>query len=396
MSNQPKRFAPQPFTVQWSEADVDAMLERVRAYPWPAAADISNGWDHGCDPAYLRALCDHWVNAYNWRAAVEDLNRFPQFTVQLEDTELHFIHVVGEAGGNRPLILSHGWPGSHHEFWNLIEPLAFPSRFGGKAEDAFDVVVPSLPGFGFSAKPIKPIGPRATAHLFNTLMTQVLGYDQYMAQGGDWGGWVTSWLGHDHPDHVRAIHLNMVVFQPASGPVNDRERAWLLQQNRSGDQYAAYFRIQMMRPQSIAWLGAGNPVGQAAWIAERFHDWSDLTERSMDDVHPKDALLTNIMLYVMTGSFATGAWFYRGFREEGVFALADGDRCETPTFVINFPHDALYNVPPQSYVDRTYNIVRWRVMEQGGHFAALEQPDHLLEDIRSFGKEVGISKGVSL
>ncbi|WP_337271379.1 epoxide hydrolase family protein [Oryzifoliimicrobium ureilyticus] len=389
MTTHLKSMRPQPFSVKWSQVDVDDVLEQVRSYPRPVTAESADGWEQGCDPAYMRALRDHWVARYDWRAVVEELNRFPQFTAQVEDMQVHFVHVVGEAGGNGPLLLSYGLPGSHHEFWKLIEPLASPTRYGGRVED---VIIPSLPGFGFSSKPSKPIGPRATARLFNAPMTGILGYDRYLAQGGDWGGWVTSWLGHDYPERVRAIHLNMVIFQPAGGPADDEERAWPKRQIHPCEEYAAYFRIQMMRPQSIAWLAAGNPVGQAAWIAERFHDWSDLTDRAMDDVPPKYALMTNIMLYAMTDSLATVARFYRGFRDEGVFALADGDRCETPTFVINFPRDALYNVPSRSYCDRTYNIFRWWVMERGGHFAALEQPDILLDDIRSFAREADSMK----
>lgn len=383
------------FEVEWSQAQVEAILDRVRNFPWPVAAEIADGWDHGCDPTYLRALCDHWTDGYDWRAAMARLNRYPQFTARVEDIDIHFVHVVGEAGGKRPLILSHGWPGSHHEFWDLIEPLAFPSRFGGEAADAFDLIIPSLPGFGFSSKPPRPIGQRATARLFDTMMTKVLGYDHYLAQGGDWGGGVASWLGHDYPGHCRAIHLNMMIFQPASGPRTDEEKQWGQRQEQSGSRLGAYFRVQMTKPQSIAWLGAGNPVGQAAWIAERFHDWSDLTARPLEEVHSKDALLTNIMIYVMTDSFTTASWYYRGFLEEGAFVLEDGDRCETPTFVANFPNDALYNIPPRSYVDRVYNIVRWNDMPRGGHFAALEETDLMIDDIRSFGREASAMMAVS-
>ena len=153
--------APIPFEVAWPEAEVDAVLAQVRRFPWPPAPAVEDGWAYGCDAAYLKALCDFWTEAYDWRAAMAELNRFPQFTARIEDFDIHFVHVVGEAGGRRPLLLSHGWPGSHYEFWRVIEPLAFPSRFGGRPEDAFDVVVPSLPGYGFSSKPAAPIVYRA-------------------------------------------------------------------------------------------------------------------------------------------------------------------------------------------------------------------------------------------
>jgi microsomal epoxide hydrolase len=376
----------EPFEVRWSEAEVEAVLERVRGYPWPPAPEVPDGWAYGCDAGYLRALCEHWAERYDWRAAVADLNRFPQFTARVEDFDLHFLHVVGEAGGRRPLIVTHGWPGSHYEFWQVIEKLAFPSRFGGQAADAFDLVIPSLPGFGFSSKPRRPMGQRTTARLFDKLMTEVLGYSSYLAQGGDWGAMVTSWLGREHGNHARAIHLNMLGFRPHGGPQGEDEIAWAQKQAGAMDAMGAYFRLQVSKPQSIAWMGAGNPVGQAAWIAERFHDWSDLREKAMDEAYPKDRLLTNVMLYVMTGSFTTGAWYYRGLIEEGRLAFEPGERCETPTAFANFPGEPLYSPPPRSFAERAYNIVRWTDMPRGGHFAAMEEPDLFVDDVRAWAR----------
>ena len=376
----------QPFEVAWSDAQVQTVLDQVRAYPWPPIPQVEDGWAFGCDAGYLKSLCEHWTEAYDWRSAMADLNRFPQFTARVEDYDLHFLHVVGEAGGKRPLLLTHGWPGSHYEFWGTIEKLAFPSRFGGAAKDAFDLVIPSLPGFGFSSKPTRPIGQRTTARLFNTLMTEVLGYGAYLAQGGDWGALVTSWLGHDHGDHVRAIHLNMMGFRPHGGPKSPEEIAWLTRQGAMMDVMGAYFRLQASKPQSLAWMGAGNPVGQAAWIAERFHDWSDLRQKPLDVVHPKDRMLTNIMLYVMTDSFATGAWYYRGLLEEGGVNFQEGERCETPTAFANFPGEPLYTAPPRAWADRAYNITRWTEMASGGHFAAMEEPDLFVADVRDWGR----------
>jgi len=381
-----------PFEVTWSEAEVEAVLGQVRAYPWPPIPEVPpeglGGWAYGCDAAYLKALCDHWTGAYDWRAAVADLNRFPQFTARIEDFDIHFLHVVGEAKGSRPLIVTHGWPGSHYEFWQAIEKLAFPSRFGGRAEDAFDLVVPSLPGFGFSSKPKRPVGQRTTARLFNALMTQALGYESYLAQGGDWGAMVTSWLGRDHAASARAIHLNMLGFRPNGGPRGEAEVAWATRQAGMMDIMGAYFRLQVSKPQSIAWMGAGNPVGQAAWIAERFHDWSDLSKKSLDEAYPKDRLLTNIMLYVMTDSFATGAWYYRGLVEEGGLAFQPGERCETPTAFANFPGEPLYQAPPRSFAERAYNIVRWTDMPRGGHFAAMEEPDLYVDEVREWARAI--------
>jgi pimeloyl-ACP methyl ester carboxylesterase len=378
-----------PFAVDWSEAAVNAVLDRVRAYPFAPAPLALDGWNYGCDAGFLRDLTAYWADGFDWRAAVAALNRFPQFTARVEDFDLHFLHVVGEAQGKRPLLLSHGWPGSHYEFWGAIEKLAFPSRFGGDAADAFDVVVPSLPGFGFSSKPEKPFGQRGTARLFNTLMTEVLGYDRYLAQGGDWGALITSWLGFDHDAHAKAIHLNMLGFRPKGGPQNDAETAWIARSQAASQALGAYLQLQVTKPQSIAWMGADNPVGQAAWIVERFHDWSDLRTKSFEQAYSRDQLLTNVMIYVMTGSFTTGAWYYRALVEEGGIQQLDGRRCETPTAFANFPGEALYQAPPRSWAERAYNVVRWSDQPRGGHFAAMEEPDLFVADVRAWAREVG-------
>lgn len=379
---------PTPFEVRWTEAEIEALLAQVRAYPWPPAPAVADGWDYGCDAGFLKALCAHWTDAYDWRAAMADLNRFPQFTARIEDFDIHFLHVVGEAGG-RPLIVSHGWPGSHYEFWQVIERLAWPSRFGGDPADAFDLVIPSLPGYGFSSKPARPVGQKLTARLFNTLMTEVLGYDRYLAQGGDWGSLVTSWLAWNHAPHVRAIHLNMAGFRGYRAEPDAAEAAWGKRQRVSFNKLGAYMRLQMSKPQSLAWMAAGNPVGQAAWIAERFHDWSDLRTRSFEAVFPKDRLLTNIMIYVMTDSFPTAAWYYRGLLEEGGATLPEGQRCETPTAYASFPGEPLNEPPPRAVIERAYNVVRWTDMPRGGHFAAMEEPDLFVEDVRAWAREWG-------
>jgi microsomal epoxide hydrolase len=381
--------APTPFKVDWRADEVGKVLEQVRGYPWPPAPVVDDGWAYGCDAGFLKRLCEHWLDGYDWRGAVAELNQYPQFTAHVGDFELHFLHVVGEAGGKRPLLLSHGWPGSHYEFWGAIDALAWPSKHGGKAEDAFDLVIPSLPGFGFSSKPARPFGQRATARLFNALMTEHLGYDKYLAQGGDWGAFVTSCLGFDFPAHVKAIHLNMIGFRPHGGPKSDAETAWLARQNMMMDVMGAYFRLQASKPQSLAWLGAGNPVGQAAWIVERFYDWCDRREKPFDQVFTLDQLITNAMIYIMTGSFTTGAWYYRGLLEQGGVVLQEGQRCETPTAFANFPGELLYQAPPRSWAERAYNIVRWTDEPRGGHFAAMEEPALFVEDVRDWARAAG-------
>jgi microsomal epoxide hydrolase len=380
--------AAKPFAVQLAAQEVEQVLSLVRSYPWPPAPDVADGWAYGCDGVFLRQLCARWADSYDWRAAVADLNRFDQFTARIEDFDLHFVPVGGEAGGRRPLLISHGWQGSHYEFWGAIEKLAWPSHHGGNAADAFDLVIPSLPGFGFSSKPTRPFGQKATARLFNTLMTEVLGYPTYLAQGGDWGSLITTCLGIDYPGRVPAIHLNMLALRPSGGPTTDEEQAWLAKSAVSMDMLGAYFRLQISKPQSVAWLGAGNPVGQAAWIIERFYDWSDRRHIPFEAVFTADQLITNAMIYVMTGSFTTGAWYYRALIESGGAGLAEGARCETPTAFANFPGETILPPPPRSWAERSYNITRWTDQPRGGHFAAMEEPDLFVADVRAWAREL--------
>jgi microsomal epoxide hydrolase len=376
-----------PFAVSWSDAQIERLRASIASYPWPPAPEAEDGWRYGADEMALRQLCARWVDEYDWLGAQALLNRFPQFRASVGPFDIHFVHIIGEARGRRPLLMTHGWPGSHFEFWKTAEQLAFPSSFGAQTADAFDLVIPSLPGFGYSSKPARPIGQRETARLFNELMIHGLGYPSYRAQGGDWGGLVTSWLGLDYPDAVSAIHLNMIGFQPSGGAINDAERSWKARTSAAMEELGAYFRLQASKPQSIAWLAAGNPVGQAAWILERFHDWSDLRTRSLFEAYSIDELITNIMIYVTTGSFTTGAWYYRGLLAEGGNRLPPGVRCETPTAFANFPGERLYQTPPRSWVDRAYNVQRWSDMPRGGHFAAMEEPDLFIADVRAWGRE---------
>lgn len=375
-----------PTTVDWSEQAQAGVIELVRRVELPTAP-AGSGWQLGCDAAFLRELQRYWVEEFDWGAAIVSLNRFPQFRAEIDGIEIHFVHLRGEAPSPRPLLLTHGWPGSHYEFWEVIEQLAFPSRYGGRAEDAFDVIVPSLPGFGLSAKPQQPIGQRATAAMWNTLMTEKLGYPRYLAQGGDWGGIVTSWIGLDHGAHAKAIHLNLVAFNAPVPPRDDAEAAWMGRIGAAQAGLGGYSHLQRTRPQSLAWATAGNPLGQAAWIVERFHDWADLGTRDFENVFSKDFLITNALLYIMTGSFVTAAWYYAGMAGDGGLVLAPGLRCETPTAVAAFPGDALLPVPPRARAELAYNITRWTEMPSGGHFAASEEPGLFVEDVRGWARE---------
>jgi len=377
-------FNTRPFQVVWTEAEVARVIDRVAATRLPPAPPGS-GWTYGCDADFLHRVQQFWATQYDSRAAIEQLNRYPQFISTLAGQDVHYIHVRGEGAKPRPLLLTHGWPGSQVEFWDVIEALCFPSRFGGNADDAFDLVLPSLPGYGFSGAPAQPLGQRATAKLWNTLMTEVLGYPRYLAQGGDWGAIVTSWLGLDHGEHVQAIHLNLLALRHAEPPRDAAEGQWAQKALAAQQSLGAYAALQRVRPQSLAWAAADNPLGQAAWILERFHDWADLRTRRFDEVFALDRLVTNAMLYVMTGRFPTALWYYAAMVPEGMLVLPAGTRCETPTAYTDY-HDPLVPAPPRERAARTYNINRWVQAPAGGHFAAMENPAFFVDDLRDWAR----------
>jgi len=329
------------------------------------------------------------VEEYDWRSCEEELNRFPQFIENIDGFDIHFVHVAGEAEDKRPLILTHGWPGSYYEFWGVIEKLAFPSRFGGNCEDAFDVIVPSLPGFGFSGKPGVLVGPRKTARLWNELMTRVLKYPRYLAQGGDFGSIVTNYLGLNH-DACIGIHLNMVAIQPQyQKPQTDEERLWLRQYQATMNVEGAYLMEHATKPQTISMALMDSPVGAAAWILEKIHGWTDLRGGELEGVLTKDQILTSIMIYLLNDAVATSIWYYRGHFEEIKSSWTLDRRVETPTGIANFLREPVYKNPPRSWVDRMFNVVHWSDLDDGGHFAAFEQPDLFASDLHEFGRKIG-------
>ena len=375
----------QPFTLAWDADRLAWLRERVRAARMPRLPEGA-GWRYGCDPEVLTDLYAYWLDGFDPDAAAADLNRFPHFLARIEDLDLHVVHVVGEAEGTRPLLLTHGWPGSVYEFWGVIEPLAYPTRFGGRAEDAFDVVVPALPGFGFSGKPGAPIGPRTTARLFDRLMHEELGYARYHAQGGDWGAGVTAWLGLDHAASLKAIHLNYLLVQPDAEPQTDTETTWRRRAMDAQSRLGAYADLQGTKPLSLAYAMADAPVAQLAWLVERFHDWADLCDRPFEEVFSKDRLLTNALFYLATDSFETATWYYAGARAEGARRMPTGTRVSVPTAFAAYP-DPRTAAPPRAWVERGYAITRWREMPRGGHFAAMEVPALFVADLREWARK---------
>ena len=375
----------QPFQFYVADDVLEAITERVATYPWHEMPN-DGGWDYGTNMDYLKELCAYWVNEFDWRAQEKRLNSFSHFIAPIDDIRMHFIYEQGSGDAPMPLMISHGWPGSVAEFFNLIDPLAHPERFGGDPRDSFTVIAPSLPGFGFSGRPPRPYGPRKMAAVINKLMTKTLGFQNYLAQGGDWGGAVCSWLGFDHAPACMAIHINIITMRHPDGPQTPEEEAWEAKFDQDQIMQDGYRTQQATRPQTLSYAMMDSPVGIAAWIVEKFHDWSDVEVGKIEAAHSKDELLTNIMIYITTRTFNTASWIYYGRREEGGRVISqEGKRVEVPTGCAVFPAEML-NWPPRSYVERIYNVKHWTEMPRGGHFAAMEEPELLLKDIRTFAR----------
>lgn len=377
-----------PFRVDISDAVLEQIRSRVQSYPWHAMPELE-GWEYGSNLSYMKELSEYWVDQFDWRQQEQVLNRFPQYTARIDGLDVHFVYEKGSGENAKPLMIAHGWPGSIAEFRHIIEPLAHPERFGGSVDDAFDVIAPSLPGFGFSGAPPQPWGPRRMAETLNKLMTDVLGYDSYIAQGGDWGGAICSWLAHDHASTCKAIHINILTMRHRDGPQGPDEEKWAAQFDVDQIMQDGYRTQQATKPQTLGYAMMDSPVGVAAWIIEKFNAWSDTDGDEVESAHSRDELLTNIMIYLVTGTFSTATWIYYGRREEGGRLLSrDGKRVDVPTGCALFPKEMLA-WPPRSYVERIYNITHWTEMPRGGHFGAMEEPELLVDDIRRFARKWG-------
>ena len=374
-----------PFRIDVPDTTLEQIRTQVADYPWHEMPD-DGGWAYGTPLGYMKELCAYWLNEFDWRKQEAAINRFSHFIAPVQGIDLHFIQEKGDGPSPLPLIISHGWPGSIVEFLDIIQPLAHPQRFGGSTDDAFDVIVPSLPGFGFSGRPGRPIGPRKMAEIFNRLMIDVLGYSNYLAQGGDWGGAISSWLGFEHAPACQAIHINILTMRHPDGPHGPEEEAWAVQFEHDQSLENGYRTQQATKPQTLSYAMMDSPVGVAAWIIEKFNSWSDTDGDNIESAHTKDSLLTNIMVYLVTKTFNTASWIYYGRREEGGRLLStDNRRVEVPTAAALFPAELLA-WPPRSYVERLYNITHWSETPRGGHFAALEEPELLIDDIRAFAR----------
>jgi pimeloyl-ACP methyl ester carboxylesterase len=373
------RPGPRQFRVNVPQATLDRIMKRVRETRLPDRLDAPD-WRYGANWAYMKELTEYWTTQFDWRKAEANINRYPQYMARIGGYDIHFYHVRGQGPNPLPVVFTHGWPGSAFEFLETIGPLTDPARFGGSSADAFDVVIPSLPGYGFSSKPEAPIGPSRISELWHQLMTDVIGYSRYGAQGGDWGNAVTRGLAAVAPQSVVAIHLNGCgAVAVAANDLTDEERAWLAASAAYRAQEMDYFSEQQHKPGTVAFALYDNPLGTAAWIVEKFKVWSD-SGTNIESVFTKDQLLTNVMIYLVTDTIATSVWLYRGFLDQ---PLPPGP-LTTPFGFAAFPAEMTALNPPQSLLSKTYNLVRYTKMPHGGHFAAFEQPQLFVNELRAF------------
>jgi epoxide hydrolase len=372
-----------PFRISIPDADLKDLKERLARTRWPnELPDV--GWDYGVPVGYLKGLVDYWRDGYDWRAQEKKLNALPQFMTTIDGQDVHFIHVRSSEPNALPLIITHGWPGSVVEFLRIIGPLTDPRAHGGDPADAFHVVAPSLPGFGFSG-PTHERGweVRRIARAWAELMAR-LGYERYGAQGGDYGMWVSRELGRIEPKRTVGVHLNGLLSFPFSNPLHflflgkgDKARLKLLK--RFNEEMSGYGAIQGTRPQTLAFGLADSPAGQLAWIIEKFKEWIDPACNLPEDAIDRDELLTNVMLYWLTNTAASSARSYYEIRK-AKSGFAPQKRSETPTAAAVFTQD----VTMSRAARRENNIVRWTEFDRGGHFAAMEQPGLLVGDMCAF------------
>ncbi|MGC1340757.1 MAG: epoxide hydrolase family protein [Candidatus Binataceae bacterium] len=374
----------EPFKVAVSDevlADLRARLERTR---FPDEV-LATAWEYGSNLAYMREVIDYWRTRYDWRAHEARINRFAQFRAEVDGLGIHFIHEPGRGPNPKPLLLIHGWPGSICEFMDIIPMLTDPAAHGGDAKDSFTVIAPSLPGYGFSDHPrARAMNIQAIAEIFFKLMTEVLGFKRFAVQGGDWGAAVTSRMGEVYARSLHGIHINMIAIGPAEGrsavELTPEEKVFLGNMEKFRTHETGYQWIQGTKPQTLAYGLNDSPAGLAAWIIEKFRTWSDC-KGEVESRFSKDQLLTNVMVYWITQTINSSTRLYYEARHHP-WRLKPGTRIEAPTAIAVFPGELV--LPPRHWAERVYNVQRWTEMPRGGHFAAMEEPKLLSDDIRAY------------
>jgi pimeloyl-ACP methyl ester carboxylesterase len=368
-----------PFTVAIGDADLGDLVDRLRRTRWPEAEPVDD-WSQGVPLAYLQSLCAYWADGYDWRAREARINAFAQFKTSIDSLGVHFLHVRSPNEHALPLVLTHGWPGSVVEFLDVIGPLTDPAAHGGDPADAFHVVCPSLPGYGFSDKPTSTgWGVERIGQAWAALMAR-LGYDRYGAQGGDWGAGVTTNIGQTDPEHVVGIHLNMLTARPHADDLADMtesEQASVASLQHYQDWDSGYSKQQSTRPQTLGYALADSPAGQCGWILEKFWSWTD-TDGDPVAALGADRILDNVMLYWLAGTAASSARLYwESFRR------ARGGNVEVPTGVSIFPKEIFR--ASRRWAERQFTDIRQlHELSAGGHFAAFEQPETFVDEVRSF------------
>jgi pimeloyl-ACP methyl ester carboxylesterase len=372
-----------PFEINIPDEQIDDLKRRLASTRWPEAETVDD-WSQGIPLAYVREICDYWRDEYDWRAREARLNRFPQFKTEIDGLDVHFIHVRSPEPEAQPLLVTHGWPGSIVEFQKVIEPLTNPVAHGGKAEDAFHVVCPSLPGYGFSDKPTSPgWGVSRIADAWAELMSR-LGYERYGAQGGDWGAMVTTCVGAQDPEHCLGIHLNMPIAPPTEESMADLtelEQAALASMQHYQEWDSGYSKQQSTRPQSLGYGLVDSPSGQAAWILEKFWSWTDCNGHP-ENALSRDEMLDNVMLYWWPATGASSARLYwESFQSPPMMDVS------VPVGASIFPKE-IFKSSRRWCEARFPKLAYHNVLDKGGHFAAFEQPDLFVEEVRAAFKAI--------
>ena len=378
-------MAVQPYKIEIPDSVLDDLKSRLERTRWPDELP-GTGWDYGSNLDYVKELVEYWRTKFDWHAQEKLINSFSHFKTEVDGLNIHFIHEKGKGPNPMPLVITHGWPGTFFEMYKVIPMLSDPASHGGNPADAFDVVAPSMPGYGFSdAADKRGLSVLSIGDLWAKLMSETLGYQRFAAQGGDWGARVTAKLGLSHGDKVIGIHTTSTSSPtPYQGPgtreLSEAENAMLAQRVQWLADEGGYSHIQATKPQTLSYGLNDSPAGLAAWIVEKYRTWSDCGG-DVESRFTKDELLTTITIYWVTQSINSSTrLYYESFFQD--WDLAKDEKIQVPVAIASFPREN--SVPLREWAERSFNIQQWTDMPSGGHFAALEEPDRLVEDIRKF------------